>query len=102
MLKDNVFQFVATTWQDRASSPGFVERLCSGLARRASRLLCGMQGHFMLLHLEPHRISIRCGLCGYGSEGWEVGHRRPTPRAVVRKERRQVPRPLKAGVRLAS
>lgn len=90
-------------------SPGLIERLVSDATLQVSRLLCAMQGHFMLLHLEPNRVSLRCGLCGCESHGWEVGRPRPAVRVAGRmthedrvEERRQALRPLKAGVGLAS
>lgn len=37
------------------------------------RVWCGLRGHFVTLHFEPNKLSLACALCGYESEGWEVG-----------------------------
>ena len=32
-----------------------------------------MHGHLIILHFAPNKLSLQCGICGYESEGWEVG-----------------------------
>ena len=34
---------------------------------------CGMHGHLIMLHFEPNKLSLQCSLCGYATEGWDVG-----------------------------
>jgi hypothetical protein len=48
-------------------------RILIMLARRIQQSACGLQGHSIVLHFEPDRLSLECCLCGYHSEGWEVG-----------------------------
>ena len=36
------------------------------------RGLCRIRGHDLLLHFEPHRLSLRCVDCGWDSSGWMV------------------------------
>jgi hypothetical protein len=43
------------------------------ISRQFARVWCGLHGHLIFLHFEPHKLSLQCGLCGYQSEGWEVG-----------------------------
>ena len=40
-----------------------------------------MHGHLIMLHFEPTRLSLQCALCGFQSEGWEVGR----PPVIVRR-----------------
>ena len=82
------------------------EGIFSALGRHVARLWCGLHGHLILLHFEPNKLSLQCALCGYESEGWEVGHpalaKRPTSRPQAHPERRRALRPLPSGARLAS
>ena len=50
-----------------------VGRFASALSQQWNRLLCGLQGHLIVLHFEPNRLSLHCAVCGYHSQGWEVG-----------------------------
>ena len=81
-------------------------RLFAALARQLARLCCGMRGHLILMHFEPHKLSLQCGLCGYESEGWEVGRpmtaRRQVNNPQARPDRRRTLRPLPSRARLAS
>ena len=52
---------------------------------------CRIRGHDLLLHFEPHRLSLRCVDCGWDSTGWMVERphasftkNRPGPREVQR------------------
>ena len=77
----------------------------SALGRLFARLWCALGGHLILLHFEPNRLSLQCALCGYESEGWEVGHRaavRPVTVPQARPERRRTLRPMPSGARWAS
>ena len=73
-------------------------RACSGVSRQIARFWCGVHGHNVMLHFEPDRLSLQCSMCGYESEGWEVGR---AVRARKVTEVRQI-RPLTSGARLAS
>lgn len=35
-------------------------------------VLCAMRGHDSVLHVEGHRMLMRCTSCGHDSPGWEV------------------------------
>jgi len=77
-------------------APNFFFRMLSAVPRQCSRLLCGLHGHLILLHFEPNKLSLQCALCGYESEGWEVGRpqlaRRPVDARVHSYTRRTDPR----------
>ena len=83
-----------------------VSGIFSALGQHLARLWCGLHGHLILLHFEPNKLSLHCALCGYESEGWEVGQpalaRRVTSRPQARPERRRALRSLPSGARLAS
>ena len=83
-----------------------VSRLFSALSRKLAQLVCGLHGHLILLHFEPNKLSLQCALCGYESEGWELGRPaavlQPASRPQARPERRRALRPLPSGARLAS
>ena len=89
-----------------ATMPGMV----AAASRQLARMWCGMHGHFSLLHFEPNRLSLQCGLCGYQSEGWELGlppgHRTAGQRVDnhhARVERRRTVRALaSSAARMAS
>lgn len=70
----------------------------AAISGQLARLWCGLRGHLILLHFEPSRLSLQCGLCGYESTGWEVGRpmtaRRSVNNAQTRPERRRTLRPL--------
>lgn len=72
-MTQTVFSLSRTSGQAKTDSAGFVEKLVRGVSRRIARLICGVHGHVILLHFEPTRLSLHCALCGYESEGWEVG-----------------------------
>ncbi len=61
--------------------PHLLVRIGSAVSRLVMQKLCGMQGHLILLHYEPNKLSLQCAICGYESEGWEVGR----PPAVRRR-----------------
>ena len=106
MVIDNVFGLNSAAKEPQSASPNFLSRLLTG----ASRMWCGMHGHLILLHFQPNRLSLHCALCGYESEGWEVGRplvaRRPAENRVhshhVRTERRRTLRAVPSGARMAS
>ena len=83
-------------------------RIAAVIGRLVARFWCGMHGHLILLHFEPNKLSLQCGLCGYESEGWEVGRpmtaRRQIDNGQARPgpERRRTLRPLPSISRLAS
>ena len=78
----------------------------TAVLRQVVRLCCGVSGHFILMRFEPNKLSLQCGLCGYESEGWEVGRpmtaRRQANNPQARHDRRRVLRPLPSSARLAS
>jgi hypothetical protein len=67
-----------------------------------------MHGHLTMLHFEPNKLSLQCALCGYESQGWEVGRPMTSRRqadnrqARLGPERRRTLRPLPTSARLAS
>jgi hypothetical protein len=108
MVRDNVFGLNSTTRQKGVSSPNIFSRVFTGITSFLARVWCGMHGHLILLHFEPNKLSLQCGLCGYESEGWEVGRpmtaRRQADNRQARPgpERRRTLRPLSSSARLAS
>jgi hypothetical protein len=108
MVIDNVFGLGSATKHPDNVEPGFLARLFDNVTRWFARLWCGAHGHLILLHFEPNKLSLQCGLCGYKSEGWEVGQplaRRKTNRAYAhqhRPERRRTLRALPSSARMAS
>lgn len=73
MVSDTVFGFNSAKQEPVLSSPSFLTRIIRAIGRQFARVWCGMHGHLILLHFEPNRLSLQCALCGYASEGWEVG-----------------------------
>jgi hypothetical protein len=86
--------------------PGPLVRMLSATALRVTQLWCGLHGHVVMLHFEPHKLSLQCSQCGYESKGWEVGYpmtsRRQLNNPQVRPERRGSLRRLPSKARLAS
>ena len=105
MVIDNVFGISRTRRHETAISHVFA-RIVSAFARQVARFVCGLNGHLILLHFEPNKLSLQCSLCGYESEGWEVGRpmtaRRQANNPQARPERRRTLRPLPTNARLAS
>ena len=102
---DNTFGINRTRREEAATETPFLTRL-SALARQAARIWCGVHGHVTLLHFEPNKLSLQCSLCGYETEGWEVGRpmtaRRQANNPQARPDRRRTVRPLPTNARLAS
>jgi hypothetical protein len=109
MVRDHVFGLNSTTAQDDTTTPAHIFiKVLRAATRLFARLWCGLHGHLILLHFEPNKLSLKCDLCGYESDGWEVGRpmtarwqadnrqARPGP------ERRRALRPLPSSARLAS
>ena len=105
MVIDNVFGINRTRRPETAISQ-VVARIFSAFARQVARFCCGLNGHLILLHFEPNKLSLQCSLCGYESQGWEVGRpmtaRRQANNPQARPERRRTLRPLPTNARLAS
>ena len=105
MVSDNVFGINNTRANDVAV-PTPLMRIFAALARQLARLWCGLHGHLSMLHFEPNKLSLQCSLCGYETEGWDVGRpmtaRRQANNPQARPERRRQLRPLPANARLAS
>jgi hypothetical protein len=77
MVIDNIFRLNSrlnsATRVSEPIGPNFLTRMITAGSRQFSRLWCGMHGHLIMLHFEPNKLSLQCALCGYESEGWEVG-----------------------------
>jgi len=73
MVRQSVFRLNRTAAPVGSSAAGFVSRLMIATMRLIARFMCGLHGHVILLHFEPTKLSLQCALCGYESEGWEVG-----------------------------
>lgn len=105
MGSDNVFR-INTSRVNASDAVTALARIFSAVGRQLTRAWCGMQGHVIMLHFEPHRLSLQCSLCGYETEGWEVGHpmtaRRQANNPQARPDRRRTLRPLPTNARLAS
>ena len=107
MGTDNVFGLEAMR-QAETAPPNIFVRFFTGITRLFARVWCGVHGHLILLHFEPNKLSLQCGLCGYESEGWEVGRPMTSRRQVDNRqarpgpERRRTLRPLPSSARLAS
>ena len=105
MVIDNVFG-INSARRVYAGTPSAFARFFASIARQLARLWCGMQGHLIMLHFEPNKLSLQCSLCGYETEGWEVGRpmtaRRQANNPQARPERRRTLRPLPTKARLAS
>lgn len=109
MVRDYVFGLHSVAAQDDTTSAAHIfSRILRAATRLLARLWCGMHGHLILLHFEPNKLSLQCGLCGYESDGWEVGRpmtaRRQADNRQARPgpERRRTLRPLPSSARLAS
>ena len=104
MATDNVFG-VNNSGADPSGTPLF-SRVLSALSRQVAQTWCGLHGHLIMLHFEPNKLSLQCPLCGYETEGWEVGRpmtaRRQANNPQARPERRRTLRPLPTNARLAS
>ena len=89
---------------------GFISRLFASISRQVAYTWCGFHGHLILLHFAPNKLSLQCALCGYESEGWDVGQPLvPRRRVGVRVqphhlhlERRQAFRVVPSDARMAS
>lgn len=105
MVIDNVFG-INSTRRVEAATPNLFARLLAAIARQFARICCGIHGHLIMLHFEPHKLSLQCSLCGYETEGWEVGRpmtaRRQANNPQARPDRRRTLRALPTNARLAS
>jgi hypothetical protein len=71
---------VPTTW---APAQGFLTNARSrittdaiSLADWLQRAGCGLEGHVMVLQLEPRKMSLRCMHCGQQTPGWSLDEQR--------------------------
>jgi hypothetical protein len=62
-----------TDAESQLDSQFSLNRWRSSLGRYVSQLLCGLHGHLIVMHFEPHRLSLHCVWCGYQSHGWDIG-----------------------------
>jgi hypothetical protein len=68
---------VPTTW---APAQGLLNSARSritadaiGFAEWVRRAQCGLlEGHAMILHLDPQKLSLRCMNCGQQTPGWTI------------------------------
>ena len=94
------------TRRDVAATLNQLLAMLSAFARQLGRIWCGINGHLVLLHFEPNKLSLQCSFCGYETEGWEVGRpmtaRRQANNPQGRPDRRRTLRPLPTNARLAS
>jgi hypothetical protein len=94
---DNVFGINNKRPHEDAGG-GSVARVVGTISRQFTRMLCSLHGHVIMLHFEPNKLSLECSLCGYQTEGWEVGRpmtaRRQANNPYARPERRRTLRPL--------
>ncbi len=106
MVINHVFSLASARLRGETARPGSLTRVFDAVLRRASRFWCGLHGHLILMHFEPNRLSLECALCGYKSEGWEVGRpmtaRRQANNPQARPDRRRTLRALPSRARLAS
>jgi hypothetical protein len=54
-------------------------RWACGVLAGVHQRLCAMRGHDLVLHFEPHRVSLRCVDCGWDSSGWLIDRPRFGP-----------------------
>lgn len=105
MVIDNVFG-INRTRPEEHDTPNLIFRFFAAVARVFARIWCGFNGHLTMLHFEPNKLSLQCSLCGYATEGWEVGRpmtaRRQANNPQARPDRRRTLRPLPTNARLAS
>jgi hypothetical protein len=105
MVLDNVFG-INITRRDASAAVSLLARAFLAISRQLARIWCGVHGHVIMLHFEPHKLSLQCSLCGYETEGWEVGRpmtaRREANNPQARPDRRRTLRPLPTKARLAS
>ena len=105
MVIDNVFGINGARREEPAA-PNLFVRFFSAIMRQFARVWCGLHGHLIMLHFEPNKLSLQCSLCGYATEGWEVGRpmtaRRQANNPQARPDRRRTLRPLPTNARLAS
>ena len=106
MVIHPVFSFTSTVRRVDSGHRGHLVRMFDRLLLKLSRFWCGLHGHAILMHFEPNRLSLECALCGYKSEGWEVGRpmtaRRQANNPQARPDRRRTLRALPSRARLAS
>ena len=107
MVIDNVFGINKTRRDDgharrQVCSSGFL-RHCRASSRDSGAACTAI---VIMLHFEPNKLSLQCSLCGYETEGWEVGRpmtaRRQANNPQARPDRRRTLRPLPTNARLAS
>jgi len=110
MVLDNVFKFHARAKPAKAEATNVFFRVLTTLWTQWARFWCGLHGHQIMLHFEPNKLSLQCGLCGYETDGWDVGHpviarRQADSRVhahIVRTERRGALRAVPSKARMAS
>ena len=73
MVIDTVFGLNSAAREPKTAAPNFLVRIGAAVSLQFARMWCGMHGHLILMHFAPNKLSLQCALCGYESEGWEVG-----------------------------
>ena len=106
MVIHHVFSFTSAVRRFDVTRSGRVTGMIGALLRSLNRFWCGLHGHAILMHFEPNRLSLECALCGFKSEGWDVGRpmtaRRQANNPQARPDRRRALRALPSRARLAS
>ena len=112
MVVNNVLGLNSAAQSVGRTTPNFVSRIAAAISRQTAQIWCGLHGHIILLHFQPNKLSLQCGLCGYESAGWEVGRPLTSRRTAdnrtrshhdVRTERRRTFRAVPSGAaRMAS
>jgi hypothetical protein len=110
MVIDNIFGLNSAANQSKTALPGVFSRIFATVSRQLAKTWCGLHGHLILMHFEPNKLSLQCALCGYETEGWEVGRpavaRRQAEERVhphhARTDRRRTLHAVPSGARMAS
>ena len=68
----NAARELSDAFSARPAATGPIRRFTEMLVELLGQAICGLRGHVALLRLEPHRLSLRCELCGYRSPGWKL------------------------------
>ena len=46
------------------------------------RFFCGLNGHDMVLNVEPGRLSLQCTSCHYVTPGWTIKEQASAPPSI--------------------
>ena len=68
-----------------------VRGLAARVGSRLQHVLCGLTGHERFVYCGERRLSLRCGLCGAETRGWQLTLPRPTLRFAGDPQRHMLP-----------